>query len=167
MSVHASAQLAWIRRTLEVWFGALTVYGSPAFVYENTGRGARLTSNWIRMSLRPVGQTHMGRSPVDTTKVATSQSLMVVMDLWWPNGDYSATHGLESLERAASDLIEAAELPAACPLYDYTDPNTPVLSVRRDQPRGPDHVTRTSVPVSFRRRMGSATGHPDQSNGSH
>ncbi len=119
MPIHASARLENVRARLGVWLSSLSLSGSPELVLEGGERGARDTGPFVRLSLEWLpGQA---RGHTDASTRADEQSVLVLLDLFWP----TLTADAYAVERVASELVY--ELRAlSLPLLDYaSDPVTP------------------------------------------
>jgi hypothetical protein len=121
MSIHASARLSNVKRSLFAWLDAqvvaLELPGAPALVLDG-GERAPDGGPWIRAVVQPLGARRTGRADAD--HLASFREVLLVVDLFWPRD-----RDIYQVDEAAELLADALDL-LSLPLNDYADPAAPV-----------------------------------------
>lgn len=123
MTIHASERWVNVKASIFTWVLALPLTGAPPWVVEGQARAQAHDGPWARLTLTPVQE--VGSGMWSSTARAMRQDLIIVADLWWPDGSVDLTQDAYALDRAADDLVSALRY-ADIPLLDYvSDPDSP------------------------------------------
>lgn len=140
MATHATMRHDYVEARLMVWLTALSITGTPAVQHARVPRQATATpAPWVRVAFRPLDPTHRGR--ITATQSALGMAVLVVCDLFYPDGEDGATFNLYSPQQAAADLQAQLQF-LTLSFLDYTIPAAPVTFA--------DTALRITRPVTVR-----------------
>ena len=106
------------------WLGTLTLTDTPAIYHANTPRIASTVDGpYIRASFRPLQPLDGGRW--DATHSQKRMALLLVLDLFWPDGQSGETPTSLYTPAAAAELDNELQY-LTLSFQDYSTPSSPV-----------------------------------------
>lgn len=121
MTIHSTARYTNVMARLASYLTAQVLTGSPTWVVE--GNRPTGCERWVRLSFELLPEQWSGY--YDATQVAVDARMLIVCDLFWPDGSEGTPFDAYEIDRAADDLLHLLRF-LSLSFYDYSsDPASP------------------------------------------
>ena len=124
MATHATMRADFVEARIMAHLAGLTITGTPTVQHADAPRSAQTAPPILRASFRPLPPQHRGR--FDGNSSALGMAVLVLIDLFFGDGDDGSTFNLYSPQKAAADLQCAMQY-LSLSFLDYSTPASPAV----------------------------------------